>query len=69
LFPFISSFFGVVDAWASSGEGGRAAQRAESLLQQMYELFRSGKYETLRPTTGIFNAVIKGTHLLILPIN
>lgn len=50
----------LVDAWANSGEGGAAAQRAEKLLQQMYELFKSGKRsDTLQPTTGIFNAVIK----------
>jgi hypothetical protein len=48
-----------VDAWANSGEAGAAAQRAEKLLQQMYELFKSGGHESLRPTTGVFNAVIK----------
>jgi hypothetical protein len=49
-----------VDAWANSGEGGAAAQRAEKLLQQMYELYKSGgQNESLRPTTGVFNAVIK----------
>ena len=47
-----------VDAWARSGEGGAAAQRAEALLQQMHELYQSGKHESLRPTTGMFNAVI-----------
>jgi hypothetical protein len=47
-----------VDAWARSGEGGAAAQRAEALLQQMHELYQSGKHDALRPTTGMFNAVI-----------
>jgi len=47
-----------VDAWARSGEGGAAAQRAETLLQQMNELYQKSGDENLRPTTGIFNAVI-----------
>jgi hypothetical protein len=47
-----------VDAWARSGEGADAARRAEALLQQMYELYQSGKHESLRPTTAIFNGVI-----------
>ena len=46
------------DAWAKSGEGGRAAQRAEAILQHMNSLYQSGAHEGLRPTTGIFNAVI-----------
>jgi hypothetical protein len=39
-----------VDAWARSGEGGAAAQRAEALLQQMHELYQSGGHDSLRPT-------------------
>ena len=48
----------LVDAWAKSGEGGSAATRAEALLQHMYTLYQAGQNERLRPTTGIFNAVI-----------
>ena len=51
-------FFPSVDAWARSGEGGPAAQRAEALLQQMNQLYQTGGDENLCPTTGIFNAVI-----------
>jgi hypothetical protein len=47
-----------VDAWAKSGEGGMAAQNAESILQRMHALYQKTGYDHLRPTTGIFNAVI-----------
>jgi hypothetical protein len=47
-----------VDAWAKSGEGGAAATRAEAILQHMNQLYQSGGHDSLRPTTGIFNAVI-----------
>lgn len=47
-----------VDAWAKSGEGGNAARKAESILQNMNSLYQKTGYEHLRPTTGIFNAVI-----------
>jgi len=47
-----------VDAWAKSGEGGAAATRAEAILQHMYQLYQSGGHDTVKPTTGIFNAVI-----------
>jgi hypothetical protein len=48
----------LVDAWARSGEGGAAAQRAEALLQHMHQLYQSGGHKELRPTNAIFNAVI-----------
>ena len=54
----ISSFLNSVDAWARSGEGGAAAQRAEALLQHMHELYQAGGHNELRPTNDIFNAVI-----------
>ena len=47
-----------VDAWAKSGEGEKAAQRAEAILQHMYNVYQSGIFDSLKPTTGIFNAVI-----------
>lgn len=47
-----------VDAWAKSGEGGNAAQRAEAILHQMHQIYQKTGQENLRPTTGIFNAVI-----------
>jgi hypothetical protein len=47
-----------VDAWAKSGEGVSAAQRAEAILQRMHGLYQKTGKEHLRPTTGIFNAVI-----------
>ena len=47
-----------MDAWAKSGEGGAAATRAEAILQHMNTLYQNGGHESLRPTTGIFNAVI-----------
>jgi hypothetical protein len=54
-FSFVET---TVDAWARSGEGTAAAQRAESLLLQMNKLYTAGGHDALRPTTGIFNAVI-----------
>jgi hypothetical protein len=47
-----------VDAWAKSGQGLVAAQRAESILQHMHQQYQTTGLETLKPTTGIFNAVI-----------
>jgi Pentatricopeptide repeat domain len=55
--PFLS-WIEPVDAWARSGQGGAAAQRAEALLTHMHELYSSGQHEELRPTNAIFNAVI-----------
>lgn len=54
---YYDSFF-TVDAWAKSGEGVIAAQRAEAILQSMYDLYQKTGKDSLRPTTGIFNAVI-----------
>ena len=48
----------IVDAWARSGERGAAANRAEALLHHMNSLYQSGGHDKLKPTTGIFNAVI-----------
>jgi hypothetical protein len=48
----------VVDAWAKSGEGVSAAQRAEAILQHMHQQYQTTRSEHLKPTTGIFNAVI-----------
>jgi hypothetical protein len=45
-----------VDAWAKSGEGVSAAQRAESILQHMNQQYQATGLEELKPTTGIFNA-------------
>ena len=56
--PTTKMYTMAVDAWARSGKGGAAAQRAEALLQQMYDLYKSGGNDALKPTTGIFNAVI-----------
>jgi hypothetical protein len=50
--------FSLVDAWAKSGEGVSAAQRAEAILQEMNRIYQTTGQENLRPTTGIFNAVI-----------
>jgi hypothetical protein len=55
VFPFV---FDTVDAWARSGKGAAAAQHAESLLLLMNKLYTAGGHDALRPTTGIFNAVI-----------
>ena len=30
-----------VDAWAKSGEGGKTAQNAETILQRMNQLYQS----------------------------
>jgi hypothetical protein len=56
-----------VDAWAKSGGGAPAARRAEALLERMDRLYRDGggRHEALKPTTGIFNAVIN-VSLMIL---
>jgi hypothetical protein len=56
--PTNKMFTMAVDAWAKSGEGVGAAQRAETILQQMNKKYQSTGLENLRPTTGIFNAVI-----------
>ncbi|GKY94967.1 hypothetical protein MPSEU_000461300 [Mayamaea pseudoterrestris] len=56
--PTPKMFTMAIDAWARSGEGGAAAQRAEALLQQCHELYQSGQHDSLRPSTGMFNAVI-----------
>ena len=56
--PTNKMFTMAVDAWAKSGEGVGAAQRAETILQQMNRRYQSTGLENLRPTTGIFNAVI-----------
>lgn len=45
-----------VDAWAKSGEGVSAAQRAETILQHLNQQYQSSGLESLKPTTGIFNA-------------
>jgi len=56
--PTNKMFTMAVDAWAKSGEGVSAAQRAETILQHMNKKFQTTGLENLRPTTGIFNAVI-----------
>ena len=58
--PTIKMYTMAVDAWAKSGEGGTAAQRAEEILQNMYQTYQTNpaKYELMQPTTGIFNAVV-----------
>ena len=56
--PTNKMFTMAVDAWAKSGEGVSAAQRAETILQHMNEKYQTTGLENLRPTTGIFNAVI-----------
>lgn len=59
VLTFILLFsIGLVDAWAKSGEGVSAAQRAEEILQEMNRIYQQTGQENLRPTTGIFNAVI-----------
>jgi len=56
--PTNKMFTMAVDAWAKSGEGVSAAQRAETILQHMNKKYQITGLENLRPTTGIFNAVI-----------
>jgi hypothetical protein len=56
--PTNKMFTMAVDAWAKSGEGVSAAQRAEAILQHMNKQYQATGLENLRPTTGIFNAVI-----------
>lgn len=56
--PTNKMFTMAVDAWAKSGEGVSAAQRAETILQHMHEKYQLTGHDHLRPTTGIFNAVI-----------
>jgi len=58
VIPTNKMFTMTVDAWAKSGEGVSAAQRAETILQDMNKKYQSTGLENLRPTTGIFNAVI-----------
>jgi len=47
-----------IDAWAKSKGGGMAARRAESILHHMFKLYKTEMYPKLKPTTGIFNAVV-----------
>jgi hypothetical protein len=47
-----------VDAWAKSGDGIVAATRAEAILQHMNMIHQKSGQVSLRPSTGIFNAVI-----------
>lgn len=56
--PTNKMFTMAVDAWAKSGEGVSAAQRAETILQHMNKKYQTTGLEHLKPTTGIFNAVI-----------
>ena len=58
IVPTNKMFTMAVDAWAKSGEGVSAAQRAETILQHMSKKYQATGLENLRPTTGIFNAVI-----------
>ena len=56
--PTNKMFTMAVDAWAKSGEGVSAAQRAETILQHMNKKYQATRLENLKPSTGIFNAVI-----------
>jgi len=58
--PTTKMYTMAVDAWARSGEGGAAAQRAEALLQRMNELHQSGGHEALRPTVSIVRVWLVG---------
>mmetsp|Transcript_14092 Transcript_14092/g.34145 ORF Transcript_14092/g.34145 Transcript_14092/m.34145 type:complete len:1145 (-) Transcript_14092:60-3494(-) len=58
VIPSTKMYTMAVDAWAKSGEGVSAAQRAEEILQEMNRIYQQTGQENLRPTTGIFNAVI-----------
>ena len=46
-----------MDAWAKSGLGKKAAERAEEILEWMDRLYKSGNYG-VRPDTITFNAVL-----------
>lgn len=46
-----------MDAWAKSGGGRKAAERAEEILEWMDRLYKSGNY-CVRPDTITFNAVL-----------
>jgi hypothetical protein len=50
IVPTTKLYTMAVDAWARSGEGGAAAQRAEALLQRMNKLYVAGNHEALKPT-------------------
>lgn len=52
IVPTAKMYTMAVDAWARSGEGAVAAQRAEALLQRMNELYQSGGHDQLRPTVS-----------------
>ena len=60
VYPTARMYTMAVDAWAKSNGGAPAARRAEALLERMDRLYREGegRHEALKPTTGIFNAVI-----------
>jgi hypothetical protein len=68
IVPTTKMYTMAVDAWARSGKGGVAAQRAEALLQQMYKMYQQGGNPSLKPTTGIFNAVINAWARSLEPV-
>ena len=58
VIPTTKMYTMACDAYAKSNGGRKAAERAEEILGHMHNLYQRTKQENLRPTTGIFNAVI-----------
>jgi hypothetical protein len=53
--PTTINFNTVLDAWAKSGAGRQAAERAEEILEWMDRLYKAGNPE-VKPDTITFNA-------------
>lgn len=54
--PNTSSYISTMTAWSRSGEGLKAAQRVESILEEMESL--NGKYNGIGPCTVAVNVVL-----------
>lgn len=54
--PTTINFNAVLDAWAKSGGGRAAAERAEEILEWMDRLHKSGNNKDVKPDTITFNA-------------
>jgi hypothetical protein len=56
--PTAHSYATVIHAWAKSGGGAEAAQKAQNILDSLLMESKQGDEDAIRPDTVIFNAVI-----------
>jgi pentatricopeptide repeat protein len=62
--PNTRSFNTVINAWAKSGRGDEAAEKAQDLLDMMTRLYEEGNNDTVRPDVHTFCTVINGTYFV-----